>query len=358
MDRLKHINEVRQLHNLDAILISNPMNVYYLSGINSSNAYILVCENDLFYLTDGRYFESAKQSISNSFNVQLIDSNGLVNNLMTLFNSRTDMQVGFEGSTMSFDQFQILDQIENVEFVSINIDGIRVKKDETEISKIKQAVRIADESFEALIKHLKPGMTEREVEVFLLNEILKRNGSGFSFTSIVASGKRGALPHGSATDKVIDSTDFVTIDFGVVYDHYVSDITRSVAMSKNVNPQLIEIFKIVKEAHDLAILAIKPGVKCSQLDKIARDHIVKMGYGEYFIHGLGHSFGLQVHEQPFINGKNETILEANMLLTVEPGIYIPDLGGIRIESDILVTEIGYEKLSQSRQDLIYIQEEK
>lgn len=357
MDRLKRLQQHMNELNLDAFLVSNPNNVYYLSQIKSSNAYILVIKDKMIFFTDGRYLESAKQISKGAFDVIAIDSLGIVQNIKEQAANHNIKKFGFEGNTMSFDQAQKLLAQDSYTFISSNIDSIRCQKDENELSYIRKAVQIADEAFEAVALKIEVGMTERNIEHLLLNELLSRGASGFSFSTIVASGERGALPHGVATDKVIEATDMITIDFGAVYHGYVSDITRTIAMSSQVDPKLIEIFETVKKAHDLAVAAAKPGIACSELDRIAREHIISCGYQEYFIHGLGHSFGLEIHEQPFVNANNHSILLPNTVITVEPGIYVPGLGGVRIESDVLITQEGYEKLSNSDHGLRYIQEE-
>lgn len=357
MDRLNRLKQKMNELNLDAFLVSNPNNVYYLSEIKSSNAYVLVLADKMIFFTDGRYLESAKQISNGAFEVMSISTQGIIQNIIEqTANHKIDM-FGFEGNTMSFDQAQKLMSQDCYTFVSANIDSIRCQKDANELASIRKAVKIADEAFEAVASKIEVGMTEKNVEHLLLNELLSRGASGFSFSTIVASGKRGALPHGVATDKVIEADDMITIDFGAVYQGYVSDITRTVAMSCQVDPKLVDVFETVKTAHDLAVAAVKPGMTCSELDKIARDHITNSGYGEYFIHGLGHSFGLEIHEQPFVNANNHTVLLPNTVITVEPGIYIPGLGGVRIESDVLITDNGYEKLSTSNHNLRYLQEE-
>lgn len=357
MDRIDRLKAKMHAASVEAFLVSNPKNVFYLSQIKSSNAYILYVDNTLYFYTDGRYLQSARQTANGRFEVLELSSRGILGSLAENANLTKVKKIGFEGNSMTYDQAIGLQALAQFSFVSLNIDSIRCLKDEKEIELTKKAVQIVDEAFEALCSKIKVGMTEKQVERILLDEILTRKATGFSFDTIVASGKRGALPHGVATEKVIESTDFVTIDFGAVYDGYVSDITRTIAMSDKVDSQLTEVFEIVKMAHDLAIEAIKPGVACFEIDKVARDYIASCGYGAYFIHGLGHSFGLEIHEQPYLNPNNKTVLEPGMLVTVEPGIYIPDLGGIRIESDVLITENGYERLSQSDYAMKIIQEE-
>ena len=196
-------------------------------------------------------------------------------------------------------------------------------------------------------------MTEREIGLELEFTMKKLGADALSFPSIIASGVRGALPHGQATDKIVSSGEMLTLDFGCVYEGYCSDMTRTIALGQP-DDRMIEVYNVVLEAQEKALEAVKAGVTGAQLDKIARDIIKDNGYGEYFGHGLGHGVGRMVHEEPFISIRGDKPLREGMIITDEPGIYIPGIGGVRIEDLILVKEDGYELLSNSPKELICI----
>ena len=197
-----------------------------------------------------------------------------------------------------------------------------------------------------ILNFTKPGMKEIEVSNELISFMKGLGASKESFDIIVASGKRGALPHGAASNKVIEDGDFVTIDYGCVYNGYCSDITRSFLVGKQ-NKKMEEVYKIVKAAQEAAIKGVKAGIKACEVDKIARDYITSKGYGEYFIHSTGHGLGIEVHDPISVSSKSDMVLEENMIITVEPGIYIPNVGGIRIEDDVLVTKDGYKVMTSA-----------
>jgi len=213
------------------------------------------------------------------------------------------------------------------------------------------AARIADKAFNRICKLIKPGITERDIALELEFYMKKLGATSTSFTSIVASGERSALPHGTATDKKIKEGEFLTLDFGCVYNGYCSDMTRTVVIGK-ANERQREIYSVVLEAQEKALKYIKPGVKGCDVDRVARDIIKEKGFGQYFGHGLGHSLGLEIHESPRLSPTSNDILQEGMVVTDEPGIYIPDFGGVRIEDLVLVTATGFEVLSNSPKELI------
>ncbi|MGL4308274.1 MAG: M24 family metallopeptidase, partial [Cetobacterium sp.] len=222
---------------------------------------------------------------------------------------------------------------------------LRMIKKDYEIKIIKESIKIAEEALKSTIPQIKIGISERELCAILEYEMKRRGADKPSFDIIVASNDRSALPHGVASDKIIEEG-FLTIDYGCFYKGYASDITRTFYVGKHPTEKHMEIYNIVKEANERAIEAIKPGMTTKELDKIARDYITEKGYGDKFGHGLGHGFGLQIHEYPFVSSKaTEVTLEPNMVITIEPGIYIENFGGVRIEDDILITKNGYEVLT-------------
>lgn len=226
-------------------------------------------------------------------------------------------------------------------------------KSEEEINIIKVACEIADNAFTHILNFIKPGVTELDVSNELEFFMRKQGATSSSFDIIVASGLRSALPHGVATDKVIETGDFVTLDFGAYYNGYISDITRTVAVGQP-SEKLVEMYNAVLESQLLAVEKVGPGMTGAQADAIARDYLKSKGLGDAFGHSLGHGIGLEVHEGPGLNFRSEVVLEPNMLVTIEPGVYIPGIGGVRIEDDILITETGNEILNHSDKQLIIL----
>jgi len=197
-----------------------------------------------------------------------------------------------------------------------------------------------------VLKRIKPGISEADIALDLEFEMRRLGADGRAFEFIVASGVRGAMPHARASSRVIETGELITIDFGALKDGYHSDETVTISCGEP-GERAREIHEIVREAHDLAVAAVAPGISCKALDAIARNHITEKGYGDYFGHGLGHGVGLDIHEKPTLSPRSEAVLEEGMVITVEPGIYVPGFGGVRIEDTLLVTADGYEILTSA-----------
>ncbi|MGP1406292.1 M24 family metallopeptidase, partial [Filifactor alocis] len=230
---------------------------------------------------------------------------------------------------------------------------LRAVKDEEEIDNLRQAAAIADKGFLHVLDIVKPGMTEKELALELEFFMRKQGASGLSFTTIVASGIRSSMPHGVASDKVIEKNDMLTLDFGCMYNGYCSDMTRTFVVG-TADERQKELYNIVLETQLKVLEAIKPGARCKEIDALSREIIGGYGYGEFYGHGLGHGVGLEIHELPVLNGTSEFVLEENMVVTDEPGIYLPDFGGVRIEDTVLVTKDGYDLISRSTKEFIEI----
>jgi Xaa-Pro aminopeptidase len=230
------------------------------------------------------------------------------------------------------------------------IKNIRAVKDLQELSLIREAIDLSTKSFLHMLERLKEGAIEREVALEMEFYMKKNGAEETGFDIIIASGKRSALPHGRASGKRIERGDFILVDFGLRVQGYHSDQTRTLVCGEPTSEQS-RVYRIVKEAHDLAIETIRQGIPLCEIDRIARDHIKQQGYGDYFGHGLGHGIGLAVHEDPVVNGENKGLIQEGMVFTVEPGIYIPEWGGVRIEDMILVTPQGAEVLTYLPTDL-------
>jgi Xaa-Pro aminopeptidase len=335
---------------LDSAIVYKPENRRYLCGFTGTSGYVIITEDRELFVTDFRYVQQASDQCKG---FDIIEHN----NERTLYDILNELglkKLGFEDEYVTVSQYnEFMEKLNNIELNPLKdtLNKLRIVKDEDEIKQIKKAAEIADKAFEYICSILRPGITEWEVSLELEGFMKKKGASGTSFESIVASGKRSSLPHGVASKKKIEDGDFVTLDFGCIYNGYCSDMTRTVVIGKATDKQK-EIYNTVLEAQEEALKHIKPGIKGCDVDKLARDIIEKKGYGKYFGHGLGHGVGLEVHEGPRLSPLGKDTLKANMVVTDEPGIYLPNFGGVRIEDLIVVTEDGCETLSKSPKHLI------
>jgi Xaa-Pro aminopeptidase len=325
-----NFQELLDRHNLDVLFVSNPYNIRYLSGFKEGkDARIVITKDGPTLITDGRYIVEASQQ---PFPHRILPRRSELNHLLAeFFRGR----VGIEAEHLSVATLEGFQRdFPDLEFVSTRgiFETLRRRKSPEEIALIRRATHLADQGFAHILPFIKPGV--REIEVALeLEFFLRKNGSeGLAFSTTVASGERGAMPHGGASARKIAMGELVTLDFGCVVGGYCSDMTRTVAVGR-VSSELRAIYQVV-------------------LDALARDHLTRLGYGAHFTHGLGHGVGLFIHEAPSLSQTSEDTLEAYEVVTVEPGVYIPGLGGCRIEDLVLVTEQGHEVLSQSPKHLI------
>ena len=338
---------------VDAILITNTYNLRYMTGFTGTSGVALVSKNDAVFITDFRYTEQAAEQVKD---FRIVQHSGPIFTEVGAQAALMGIQtVGFEKNTMTYGLYEMYQGQVKAEFVPISgvIEKIRLIKTPEEINIIKAACKIADDAFMHILGFIEPGKTELEVSNELEFFMRKKGATSSSFDTIVASGVRSALPHGVATNKVIEKGDFVTLDFGALYNGYISDTTRTVAVGQP-SEKLIDMYNAVLEAQLLALEKVGPGMTGAEADAIARDHLKVKGYGEAFGHSLGHGIGLEVHEGPGLSHRSNTVLEPNMTVTIEPGVYLPGIGGVRIEDDILITETGNEKLTHSTKELIIL----
>lgn len=337
--------------NLEAIILASDVNRNYISGFTGDESYSIITEHKAYFLTDFRYVEQANSEVM--FQQIIRCETPVTEFLYNFINDLKLKNLGFEEQFITFELYNLL--ADNLNCKLLPLDGImselRVVKDDLEVKYISRAAEIADLAFEHILSFIKPGVTEREIAIELEYKMKKLGASKLSFNTIVASGKRSSLPHGVATDKLIQTGEFVTLDFGCVYNGYCSDMTRTVVVGRP-SEKMKTIYDVVLEAQVEALSKIKAGTSSFEIDKVARNIISQKGYGEYFGHGTGHGVGLEIHEMPRLSPKTNTILKSGMIVTDEPGIYIPDLGGVRIEDLVLVTEEGYKTLSNSPKELI------
>lgn len=353
MNKLDKLRKELESHHVDALLITNPYNRRYMTGFTGSSGAALVTKNDAVFITDFRYTEQANHQVKE---FRIIQQEGsILKEVEKLVDECEIKTLGFERDTVTYGEYESFQNLLNVELVPLSglIEKIRLIKTDEEIKIIKVACEIADAAFSHILNFIKPGVTELEVSNELEFFMRKQGATSSSFDTIVASGLRSALPHGVATNKIIEQGDFVTLDFGAVYNGYVSDMTRTIAVG-NPNTKLVEMYNVVLEAQLLALEKIKPGMTGIEADKIARDYLTDKGYGEAFGHSTGHGIGLEIHEGPALSYRNNQTLEPNMVVTVEPGVYLPGIGGVRIEDDIVITATGNERLTHSTKDLIIL----
>jgi Xaa-Pro aminopeptidase len=348
------LRQVISDNNLDGFMVTKTVNCQYLAGFTGSNAILIITEADNCLITDFRYIEQAEKETQG---FRIVKPIGQIEDALADLVSRLGIKrLGYEENNLTCRQFSVFkEKIPNTEFVPYldAIEKIRQVKDSTEIQTLKEAAALTDMAFNYILEIIRPGIKEAEIALEIEYFMRKRGAQKAAFDTIVASGYRGALPHGIASDKKISDGELVVLDFGAVVCGYHSDMTRTI-MAGEADIQHRKVYDIVLKAQEKAMAAIRPGVRCSDIDLIARDIITANGYGANFGHGLGHSVGLEIHEKPSFSPKDETILEPGMIITVEPGIYLSDWGGVRIEDLILVTETGCELLSHSPKNLVEI----
>jgi Xaa-Pro aminopeptidase/Xaa-Pro dipeptidase len=330
---------------IHALWIAKPENIRYLSGFTApKDAKLLVTATDAVLYTDARYLVQANEESRVPVHIARFDEVYAHAKPLT-----QGMNVGFEADAVLYSQFsELLNGLETtLRPVTGIVEPLRAVKNADEVQHIRHAAQIADVALEHVQARIRPGVTEREIALELEFEMRRAGADGPAFEIIVASGERGAMPHGTASDKVIADGELVTVDWGALVHGYHSDCTRTFAVGK-VNDELRKIYNVVLEAQRLGVAAVKPGGSCFEADKVARNCITAAGYGEYFGHSLGHGVGLQVHEGPNLSFRSppEQRLEPGNVVTVEPGIYVPGVGGVRIEDLVLVTEDGAEVLTR------------
>ncbi len=355
MSRIENIQSELVENSLDAMLITSPYNLRYASGFTGSTGLSVITKDHAFFVTDFRYTEQAAEQ---AVGFEVIQNKGSIYDVVTeIITEQNITKIGFEENHVSFSTYASIKESFECELVPVStlIEDIREIKDDAEVDLIQEAISITEAAFEHILTYIKPGMTEIKVANELDFFMRERGASGVSFDTIVASGVRSAMPHGVASDKVIEIGDMITIDFGCYYKGYVSDMTRTFALG-DPGEELKKIHQIVLDANLKVSAAAKAGVTGAELDSIARDYITEQGYGEAFGHSTGHGIGLEVHEGPGINFKNDQPLVVGNVITNEPGIYIPGLGGVRIEDDLLITKDGNRNLMQSTKELIIIDE--
>ncbi|NWJ48999.1 MAG: aminopeptidase P family protein [Chloroflexi bacterium] len=353
-ERLSRVREYLSQNNgnLEAVFVTKPENRAYLSGFTGSYGFLLITATEAVLFTDGRYTEQATAQAQgwNVIRIQRPYEENVAAEIKRIGIER----MGFEAEQLTFAEYKSwTEKLPGINWIptSGDISKLRRCKDPQEVALIKKAVAIADDAFEHILGFIKPGITERDVAIELEFTMRRLGAERNAFDTIVASGWRSALPHGRASEKVIQQGEFVTIDFGAHFEGYNSDITRTIFVGEPDSRQR-EIYQLVLAAQLAGVEAVKPGAICKEVDAVSRQILEKAGELDYFLHSLGHSLGREVHEAPFLSTLDTTPLEPGMVVTVEPGLYYSNWGGVRIEDDLLVTAAGAEVLPRSPKELI------
>lgn len=346
--RLARLREFITQNQLDGVIVNKPENRMYFSGFTGSSGLLLITGGEALLLTDFRYIEQAGKQAPD---YAIVRHGSDLYDTLRGETARLGLErVGFESNFVTWDVHRHL-----AEFVSqpvpVELDKLRMVKDEAELSYIRAAVRLADNAFTHILGFLKPGTSERDIALEMEFHMRKNGAEKVAFDIIVASGARSALPHGKASDKKLKPGDMVTMDFGAVYNGYHSDITRTVIIGRAAAKQR-EIYNLVLAAQLAGVAAVAPGKSCREVDAVARKIIADAGYADYFGHGLGHGLGLAIHEEPRLSPACDITLAPQMVVTVEPGVYLPDWGGVRIEDTVVVTAAGAEILTASSKEFI------
>ncbi len=331
----------------EAILVSSCPNVTYLTGFTGDSSYLLLTPDNAIVISDGRYTQQLQEEcpdVDVEIRPVATETSDWLARVVTAAGIR---QLAFEGHAMTVAAYsELTEKLPDCQFVPSKspVERLREVKDRDEVRRIRHAIDVAERAFAVVKASLRPERTEKEIAYDLEHQIRLFGGTGCSFTPIVGVGPRGALPHATLSDHCMGDSPFVLIDWGAYADLYVSDLTR-VLVTGRIPPKLQRVYEVVLKAQQAAIEAIRPGALMKDIDAVARGVIEAAGFGKRFTHGLGHGIGLEIHEAPRLAANQQRKLKAGMVVTVEPGIYLPGWGGVRIEDDVLVTRTGHEVLS-------------
>ena len=339
-------NELKE-QNLFAMLVTSYENYRYFSGFTGSNCTLVITERDAVLITDGRYTEQAKIQAPD---FEIISKQGTQISLVSeILSTYCGKNVGYETMKISdYTLCRLKEALPNINWCPVPNFALSARsvKDSRELEHIKKAVAVADEALGLLIPQIKEGMTEREIAALLEYNMASLGSEKCAFDTIVASGVRSSLPHASPTDKKIERGDLITLDFGACVNGYMSDITRTIWLGEP-SDKLKELYFAVKDVQSSCAKKIAPGVLAKEIDSYQRAEFEKLNLSQYICHSLGHGVGLEIHESPTLSRLSDEILKPGMVVTVEPGLYVPRVGGVRIEDTVLVTEDGFEVLTQS-----------
>ena len=352
---LSLLGELKDGQLANGLLLTSRYSRYYGAEYDIAEGVAIVSKAGCRYFTDSRYIEAAQKGIK-GFEVIMTDREHpytqLINEAIADFGITT---LGYEEEYLTVAEFEAYCEKLKANFISMQkcINAFRAVKEDRELELMRKAQAIADKAFSEIITRIQPGMTEKQLQAELIYCLYKNGGEGLSFDPIVVSGPNTSLPHGVATDRVIQAGDFITMDFGVLYKGYCSDMTRTVAVGY-ATEEMEKVYNTVLQAQLAGLSVTRAGVKGKDIDAAARKVITDAGYGEYFGHGYGHSLGLEVHEAPNCNPAGETVMEAGVVASAEPGIYLPGKFGVRIEDVVIFTADGCENITKSPKNLIIV----
>jgi len=350
--RIRQLQERMAGANVDAFFTLAAPSMRYLTGFTGEEGYLLVLHDGVHLVLDGRFTTQAKEECPG---VDVILYAGhFSRSIADLLVTGHAHWLGFEKERVSFVQAeQMRAAFPSVTMVPTEnvVEGMRIVKDTHELDKMRAAGHIADKAFNAMIHQLKVGMTENDVAALLEYEMRKAGAQGTSFSTIVGSGARGALPHGIASGKVIRRGEVIVIDFGVNYEGYMSDCTRTVALGKQPTG-VLDVYAKLRAAQQLGLDCIKAGVSSRFVDTAVRGKLGESRLAQYFTHSLGHGVGLEIHEAPRLSQGTDTVLEPGQVVTCEPGVYLPGRYGMRIEDSVIVTATGFESLTELPKELV------
>jgi Xaa-Pro aminopeptidase len=349
---VKKLQEIIKEKSYQAFLVTNLHNVFYLTNFWASSGAVLVTADISYFMTDARYILKAREEIQG---FEIIETRDFLRQVKGILDEKNIHKLLFEEDVAYsfYKQMQLILVDIDLAAASNLVESLRMIKTPEEIEIIKQACSISDQAFTDVLNFITPGKTELEVANFLDFRMRELGASGVSFETIVASGKRSSMPHGVASDKKIEVGDPITLDFGCYYKHYASDMTRTIFLGQPTD-EMIEVYNTVLMSNEALIGQAKSGIKLSDYDLIARQVIADAGYGDYFTHGIGHGLGIDVHEIPYFSKTSEGFLEADMVVTDEPGIYLDNHFGVRIEDDLLITDNSCEILTRSSKEIIIL----
>ncbi len=354
---MKNIEKYLSLLNgeVNGLLLTSRYSRHYGAEFDIAEGVAIVTKAGCRYFTDSRYIESAENGIK-GFEVKMVDREHpyslLLNEAIADFGVTC---LGYEEAYLTVAELMTYEEKLNAKLVPFNkeIYGFRAVKEDWELERMRKAQKIADKAFEEVLPRIKAGMTELELQAELIYCMYKNGAQGLSFDPIVVSGPNTSLPHGVAGERVIQEGDFITMDFGVLYQGYCSDTTRTVALGY-ATEEMKKVYNTVLEAQLAGIAATKPGVPGQEIDGAARKVITDAGYGQYFGHGYGHSLGLEIHESPSANAANDKPMPLGAVCSAEPGIYLPGKFGVRIEDVTILTEDGCEDITGCPKNLIIL----
>jgi Xaa-Pro aminopeptidase len=348
-----HVRSLLQDNRVEAFCVTQRENIRYLAGFTGSAGILLITSRGGTFITDSRYAAQSEREVT-GFRIQVLNQGEkLLDRVARLLKKKKVTRLGFEPGDLRYQSYlELKSKVKPVRLIPMKkgVETLRLVKSEDEVEKIQRAVQRAEKAFKSVRRDFRAGVKERDIALAMENTMRQSGAACAAFDTIVASGERSAMPHGIASEKRLKMGEFVVVDFGAECDGYFSDMTRTLYLGKRLTGKKRQIYDTVHHAQEAAIDKVKPGRKFEEIDRIARNVIQKSGFGPFFGHGTGHGIGLEVHERPYVAPKSRGIIREGMVFTIEPGIYVPGVGGVRIEDMVLVTQDGCRSLTRLPKD--------